>query len=408
MSKRILFTFVGGLGHLDPLLPIAAAARAAGHTVAFACSRSMAGAVEAAGFALVEDAPAERGHPIPVPDAAPPSASPGPLLAVDRAREELDLRVKFAGDGARRGAARVLRVAADWHPDVIVCDETDFGAVVAAERLAIPCATVIVLAAGGMLRPDVVGAVLDEVRDEHGLGPDPGLTRVRGGLAIDPAPPGYRDPADPLPDASVRVALVRPVVAGGSPPPWHPVRPEGPAVYVTLGTVFPLESGDLLRRVARAFADHPGDVLITVGPDVDPASLGPIEPHVHVERHVPQGWIFPHVALVVSHGGSGTVLGALAHGRPMVLLPMGADQPWNGDRCAAIGVGRVLDPVRSTSSKIRAAVQAVLGDPAARAAAQRFRDAMLAMPGPDVAIEAIEHLASRAMAGDNAGAPRPG
>ena len=35
---RILFTFVGGQGHFDPLVPIAGAATAAGHTVAFGCA----------------------------------------------------------------------------------------------------------------------------------------------------------------------------------------------------------------------------------------------------------------------------------------------------------------------------------------------------------------------------------
>jgi UDP:flavonoid glycosyltransferase YjiC (YdhE family) len=350
----------------------------------------MAGAVEAAGFATVDGETSRSGPPgsgsgeVFVPE------RPGPLLTVDRAREERDLRERFAGDGARREAARVLRVAADWRPDVIVCDETDFGAVIAAERLAVPCATVIVLAAGGFLRPDVVGTTLDAVRAEHGLGPDPDLRRVRGGLAIDPTPPGYRDQADPLRTPSVQVALVRPGSAGESTPPWQPVRPGGPAVYVTLGTVFPLESGDLLGRVAAAFADHPGDVLITIGQEVDPAALGRVEPHVHVERHVPQSRIFPHVALVVSHGGSGTVLGALAHGRPLVLLPMG------GDRCTALGVGRILDPVRSSSSDIRAAVRAALEDSAATAAAEALRDAISATPPPRAAVEAIERLAARA------------
>ena len=55
MTLRILFAFVGGRGHFDPLVPIAGAARMAGHAVAFTCSRSMVGAVEAAGFELVDD-----------------------------------------------------------------------------------------------------------------------------------------------------------------------------------------------------------------------------------------------------------------------------------------------------------------------------------------------------------------
>ena len=353
----------------------------------------MAGAVEGTGFELVDDPEAVPGR-VSAPKPVAPSAGPGPLLPVDRAREERDLREKFVADGARREAARILRTARAWRPHVIVCDEADLGAVVAAERLAIPCATVIVLAAGGMLRPDVVAATLDEVRAEHGLAPDPGLARARGGLVIDPTPPGYRDPAHPLPDHTVRVALVRPARPASTPRAWEPIRPDGPAVYVTLGTVFPLESGDLLARVIAALGDHPGDVVVTVGQEIDPASLGPVPAHIHLERFVAQALVLPHVALVVSHAGSGTVLGALAHGRPMVLLPMGADQPWNGDRCVAIGVARVLDPVRATAADIRAAVRAVLADPAMLAAAETVRDVMLAMASPRAAIDAIERLAA--------------
>jgi UDP:flavonoid glycosyltransferase YjiC (YdhE family) len=397
VTLRILVTFVAGHGHLEPLLPIAAAAREAGHTVAFACSASMARAVEAAGYPVLDDPAAGPTSPAAAePDAASgpsPSPSPTPLLPVDRGREERDLREKFAGDGARREAARVLRTAAAWRPDVIVCDEVDFGAVIAAERLGIPCATVVVLAAGGFLRPDVVGSTLDGVRAELGLEADPGLARARGGLVIDPTPPGFRDPADPLPEATVRVALVRPGRASTTPRPWVPVRPADPAIYVTLGTVFPLEAGDLLERVVAACIDHPGDALITVGPDIDPASLGAAPAHVHLERYVPQARILPHVALVVSHAGSGTVLATLAHGRPMVLLPMGADQPWIGDRCAELGVGRVLDVVTASSADIRAAIRDGLADQSARTAAESCRAAMLELPGPAAGVAAIERLA---------------
>ena len=48
----MLFTFVAGEGHFDPLVPTARAAEAAGHTVAFGCAPSMTAAVQASGFAV--------------------------------------------------------------------------------------------------------------------------------------------------------------------------------------------------------------------------------------------------------------------------------------------------------------------------------------------------------------------
>ena len=49
-------------------------------------------------------------------------------------------------------------------------------------------------------------------------------------------------------------------------------------------------------------------------------------------------WLFPRMAAVVHHGGSGTTTGAaLAAGRPQVICPFGADQPFwaRGRRGAA-------------------------------------------------------------------------
>jgi UDP:flavonoid glycosyltransferase YjiC (YdhE family) len=83
----------------------------------------------------------------------------------------------------------------------------------------------------------------------------------------------------------------------------------------------------------------------------------------------------------------------MGHGLPMVLLPMGADQPWNGDRCSALGLARVLDPVAATPADIRSAINAVLGDGSYRERAERMRDALMELPGPAAALVAIERLA---------------
>ncbi|HQY27008.1 MAG TPA: hypothetical protein PLL45_19165, partial [Thermoflexales bacterium] len=60
---RILFSFIGGSGHFLPLVPVARAAAAAGHTVAFGCGPSMRATVAAAGFVV---------SPLGLGGAAPP------------------------------------------------------------------------------------------------------------------------------------------------------------------------------------------------------------------------------------------------------------------------------------------------------------------------------------------------
>jgi UDP-glucoronosyl/UDP-glucosyl transferase len=50
-------------------------------------------------------------------------------------------------------------------------------------------------------------------------------------------------------------------------------------------------------------------------------------PNVVVTAFVPHARGFPHVAAIVSQCGHGTVMKALAHGIPLVCLPLCGDQP---------------------------------------------------------------------------------
>ena len=162
---------------------------------------------------------------------------------------------------------------------------------------------------------------------------------------------------------------------------------------MTLGTVFAQESGDLFPRLIAAVRDLPVDVLVTVGPAIDPAELGPQPAHVRVERSVPLADVLPRCAAVVTHGGSGTVVAALAAGVPCVVLPLGADQPWNADRVAALGAGLVLDATTATPTQVRAALTEVLTVPAFRRAAEALQAEVAALPGGERAADELERLA---------------
>jgi UDP:flavonoid glycosyltransferase YjiC (YdhE family) len=368
--SALLFAFTGGRGHAEPLVPIARAAEAAGHDVAFAGRAAHLPEVEALGFRTFAAGP----------DVVPER---GPLVAVDMAREERVLRDGFAGRIARSRAADLLGVCAELEPDLIVCDEVDFGAMVAAERLGLPHASVLVTAAGSFVRPEIVREPLAALREEHGLPLDPGLAMLGRQLVLSPFPPSFRDPGFPLPGTAVSI---RPGATGRA-CGQHP-----PLVYCTLGTVFPLESGDLFARLLEGLAELRIEAIVTVGLHIDADALGPLPPNVQLERFVPQSAILPRCSAVVCHGGSGTVIGALAHGLPLVTIPMGADQPLNAARCEALGVGLALDPLRATPADVREAVSAVLADHAYRAAAERIRDEIAALPGPEHAVALLARL----------------
>jgi UDP:flavonoid glycosyltransferase YjiC (YdhE family) len=89
-------------------------------------------------------------------------------------------------------------------------------------------------------------------------------------------------------------------------------------------------------------------------------------------------------------------MGALTLGRPLVLAPLSADQPVHARRCAALGVGRVVDAQALDPAEIRAATRAVLEDPSYREAAQRIQREMAALPDIRAAADIAERAATRA------------
>ena len=116
--------------------------------------------------------------------------------------------------------------------------------------------------------------------------------------------------------------------------------PHDDTVYVTLGTVVNKLPG-VFETVLAALDGVGVNAIVTVGPDVDPARLGPQPAHVLVERYIPQSLVLARCRAIVAHGGAGTMLGALAHGVPQVLLPHGAEQHLNAEACRRQGAALV-------------------------------------------------------------------
>jgi UDP:flavonoid glycosyltransferase YjiC (YdhE family) len=357
---RILFAFAGGQGHLEPLVPLARAALAAGHDVAVTGRAELVPVIRERGFEAIES-----------PGDQPDPAARMPLKPYDPADEDRALREWYAGTLARRRAEALVEIACDWRADRVVRDEADFGAQVAGERLGIPCACVLVIVAAAFVRPDVVAEPLAALRAAHGLGGH-GPSGAAPELVLSPFPPSLRS----APGAFA--------FRGGDPP-----VADGDAVYITLGTVFNAESGDLLTRALEGVRGVGVPVVATTGRQVDPAEIGPQPPHVRVQRWIPQDELLPWCRAVVSQGGSGIAMGALSHGLPSVLLPIGADQPHTAAVLAERGAALVLDPIAATPEDIAAAVRTVLDDPAYTAAAGRLRDEIRSLPGSDLAIQHV-------------------
>ena len=122
---RVLFTSLPAAGHFHPLVPVARAAAAAGHAVAFAAPASFCPAVEAVGFRAFP-AGFERGG-VPLDDLFPRMRA----LTGEAFTRFVNGHIRVAVEAARM-APDLLALANDWPPDLVVRDAAEYGGCVAA------------------------------------------------------------------------------------------------------------------------------------------------------------------------------------------------------------------------------------------------------------------------------------
>ena len=378
---RVLITTSGSAGHLGPLLPFARAIRDHGDEVLFAAREEFAGAVARTGFEVWPFAGAD-----PAARAAVFASLGGDLRS-----EEANRRIGtdlFAGLYAEAALPRLLAACETWRPHVVLSETAEFAGGLAAERAGLARVRV------GICSPSVeagflarLGPALALHRERLGLSPDGALERLLEAPYLSLAPaslddpgvvPGvrrFRDPASPA--------------AGPLPDWWAGART--PLVYLTLGSVagsmgfFPGVYGDMIDALAPLEVR----VLVTTGRDADPADLGPLPANVHAECWVDQAAVLPHAAAMVCHGGFGTVLGGLAAGVPLAVLPLFADQPFNAARVDGVGAGIAL----GGAEDVAGAVRALLTEPAYAARAWAVADEIRALPPVTDAVLAIRGYA---------------
>ncbi len=109
----------------------------------------------------------------------------------------------------------------------------------------------------------------------------------------------------------------------------------------------------------------------------------------------PHDWLFERVSAVVHHGGAGTTAAGLRAGKPTIICPFMADQPFWGSRVAALGVGSEPIPQKKlTAAKLSAAIEQVLGDAALQQRATAIGQKISAEDGVGRAVAFIEQYAA--------------
>ena len=420
-ARSFLFvTFEGG-GNIPPVLGVARRLAARGHRVTVVAEPCLQRGVEQAGATLIpftrHFTRRER-----TDDLIGDSKAKTPLGALRRVFEQ----VTFGP--ARIVAEETTRAIEAVDPDVIVADALMPGALVAAEAAGIPRVVLFHMpeylpgpgrpAAGpGFLpRHDAIGRLRDRIgtwlflRQLPHFLPSYNEARRIAGLAPLAAAPdliGEYHRADlrliqtteafdfPITPRPANVRYVGPVLDD---PDWidawqNPWAADDarPLVVASLSSTFQNQR-DVLQRIVTALGSLNVRGLVTLGPAMAREQFSSA-PNVVTVTSAPHSAVFPHAAAVVTHAGHGTVMRALAHGLPLLCLPMGRDQDDNAARVVASGAGVRLKPAAKPAA-IAACVRRLLEVPDFRAHAQRLSHAIQADAAADGAVTELEALAS--------------
>ena len=366
---RILFVSGALFGHINPLLPLALAARDAGHEVSFATGPEFVPSLERRGL----------------------SAWGVGLTHAQAGGNRQESWLSYFEATALQRAVDLLPRAAAWRPDVVIHEETE-------------------------LAGPTVAAATRSCHLVHGLGPMP-PRRIWPAFVDAVGRVGERwgqpNVANALSEATYLHLCPPALQRRGEEPIWprvQPLRPgvglpasderlpeslrklpHGRTVLLSLGTVYNVNT-DVLQRALDGLRKLQANIVVTVGPDGDPAALGPQPAHVRVERYVPYALLLPRCSLVVSQGGSGTLLGALSLGLPHLMLPQGADQFFNADVAVASGAALALTGADATAGAILDGVRRLLVEPHFAIAARRVQAEIAAMPS---AAQVAQQIAGR-------------
>jgi MGT family glycosyltransferase len=440
-ASRVLFTAWPFPGHLFPLIAVAHALRRRGHEVAFYTGADSAEIVRGEGFECfsfrrVDEAAIDglmRGRP-----AEPWRLTRLPRLAVLLRRwllETVPQQIDDLEDVMRRWAptviateptlwAPILVLGEKHHVPVAVCsfvpawmvpgrDEAPFG-----PGRPRPRHWPARLAARMLTRLTRLASRIS-VRGANAIRASHGLPRLTAGSVTEhtAAMPLYLVPSAPDFDRNRRD--LPPSVHYVGPLLWNRPRTEppfaladraasdSPCVHVTEGTVH-VHHPFLLQAATRALGGLPMRVIATTGGNrsIDMLNLGELPSNVRIERWLSHQDLLPFVDLVVTTGGAGSVLAALAAGVPLVIVPTEWDKPEIAQRVVEAGAGVRLAPQHCTPARLRACVLEVLQNPRYRAAARRLSGIFARQGGPERAAELLVALDRAPIARAGAAAQR--
>ncbi len=379
--SRFLMVAWDGAGNLVPTLGIAQRLVEGGHDVRLLGHRSIQDRVEASGW---------RFRPLERANDWSSTAPSDQATEIDRLVHSLWFHPAVADD---------VLAELDREPaDVLIADCMLYAALVAGQARAIPTVALFHIAISafrdGPLFEFLSAGLpaINELRSRLGLREVASIADIHDQCdRLLVAMPREFDVEVPLPDT---VEFVGPVLDG----PLIDARAEhttvedgpSPLVVVSFSTSHQGQQG-VVQHIIDALADVDADVVVTTGSAVSPQELQP-RGNTRLAAFVPHAELLPNASVVVTHGGLGTIMAALAHGVPLVCVPMGRDQFFNSAMVERLGVGVVVG-ADAGADAIRASVEAVSADDARKGAAKAFAAVIATYSGADAAAGQVEALA---------------
>jgi MGT family glycosyltransferase len=173
--------------------------------------------------------------------------------------------------------------------------------------------------------------------------------------------------------------------------PWDKLTGK-PLIYASLGS---LVNGlyDIYKHILEAVQPlQDVQVVLSIGKNINPENLGPIPSNTIVVRTAPQIELLKRAALCVTHAGLNTTLESLAHGVPMVAIPIAYDQPGVAARIAYHGTGEFIEVDELTTDRLRGLIEKVLQGPSYRERAEYFQKVISKTRGLDMAADIIDQV----------------
>lgn len=135
---------------------------------------------------------------------------------------------------------------------------------------------------------------------------------------------------------------------------------------------------------------------MTTGGDRDPkaVNLAQAASNIRLEQWVPHTELFPHTSVVITTGGAGTILTALAAGIPLIIVPTEWDKPDNAQRVVEAGAAIRISPRSCSPRNLRLGVEKLLSTESYRTSARRLAALLNRHDGPREAAELIETIFS--------------